>query len=149
MSYSRTNWISGETPLSAGNMNNIEEGIEEINTNLGKTISVDDTTVSVPSSGTGNKILQTVTLQPGKYIFIAMVAFDANTSGMRGVSISTNTTVQNPYYVSIGAPSTGSAYVQMVRLVDLLTETVFRVIGRQTSGSNLSATTHSSIVRLK
>lgn len=149
MAYSRTNWVTGETPLSAANFNNIEDGIEGINTNLGKVISVDDTTVSVPSSGTGNKVLQTVTLQPGKYIFVAMVAFDANTSGMRGVSISTNTAVQAPYYVSISAPSTASAYVQVVRLVDILTETVFRVIGRQTSGSSLSASTHSSIFQLK
>ena len=29
MSYTRTTWRTGETPLSAGNMNNIEDGIEE------------------------------------------------------------------------------------------------------------------------
>lgn len=29
MAYTRTNWVSGETPLSAENMNNIEDGIEE------------------------------------------------------------------------------------------------------------------------
>ena len=30
MSYTRTNWREGETPLSAQNMNNIEDGIEEV-----------------------------------------------------------------------------------------------------------------------
>lgn len=30
MSYTRTNWREGETPLSAQNMNNIEDGIEEL-----------------------------------------------------------------------------------------------------------------------
>lgn len=29
MAYTRTIWRTGETPLSAGNMNNIEDGIEE------------------------------------------------------------------------------------------------------------------------
>ena len=29
MSYTRTIWRTGETPLSAGNMNNIEDGVEE------------------------------------------------------------------------------------------------------------------------
>ena len=29
MAYTRTTWRTGETPLSAGNMNNIEDGIEE------------------------------------------------------------------------------------------------------------------------
>lgn len=30
MAYTRTDWVSGETPLSADNMNNIEDGIEEV-----------------------------------------------------------------------------------------------------------------------
>ena len=29
MAYNRTTWVNGETPLSADNMNNIENGIEE------------------------------------------------------------------------------------------------------------------------
>ena len=37
MAYTRTNWESGVTPLSAGNMNNIEDGIEELNSKLGVT----------------------------------------------------------------------------------------------------------------
>ncbi len=31
MAYTRTDWVSGETPLSADNLNNIEDGIEELN----------------------------------------------------------------------------------------------------------------------
>lgn len=30
MAYEKTTWVSGETPLSADNMNNIEDGIEEL-----------------------------------------------------------------------------------------------------------------------
>ena len=30
MAYERTNWVAEETPLSADNMNNIEDGIEEL-----------------------------------------------------------------------------------------------------------------------
>lgn len=29
MAYTRTTWRTGETPLSAGNFNNIEDGVEE------------------------------------------------------------------------------------------------------------------------
>ena len=47
MAYTRTNWVSGETPLSAGNMNNIEDGIEELNSNLqalsNKVVKVENT----------------------------------------------------------------------------------------------------------
>ena len=32
MAYERTNWVTGETPLSADNMNNIEDGIEALQT---------------------------------------------------------------------------------------------------------------------
>ena len=35
MSYTPTNWVSGETPLSAENMNHIEQGISDLNSNLG------------------------------------------------------------------------------------------------------------------
>ena len=34
MAYTRTDWVSGETPLSAGNLNNIEDGIEELDSNV-------------------------------------------------------------------------------------------------------------------
>ena len=34
MSYTRTNWVTGETPLSAGNLNNIEDGIEELGADI-------------------------------------------------------------------------------------------------------------------
>ena len=30
MAYERTNWINGTTPLNATNMNNIEDGIAEV-----------------------------------------------------------------------------------------------------------------------
>ena len=33
MAYTKTTWVTGETPLSADNMNNIEDGIEELNSN--------------------------------------------------------------------------------------------------------------------
>lgn len=149
MAYSRTTWVSGETPLSADNMNNIEDGIEELSGNLGNVISVSDTTTSVPTGGTDSTVLQTVTLQPGKYIFIAMVSFASNSNGMRGVSISTNSSIQTPYYVSVSASNGGSTSMQITRFIDSSSSVTLRVIGRQTSGSSLSTTTHSTIIQLK
>ena len=37
MAYTRTNWVSGTTALSATNMNNIEDGIEELKSSTGTT----------------------------------------------------------------------------------------------------------------
>lgn len=34
MAYERTVWVKGQTPLSAENFNNIEEGIEQLNSDL-------------------------------------------------------------------------------------------------------------------
>ena len=149
MAYSKTNWVSGETPLSAGNMNNIEDGIELLDSNLGKLVTIADTTVNVASSGTGNTVLQTVTLPAGVYIFVTMVSFASNSNGMRGISISTNSSIQTPYYESKNAVSSASSCLSLTRIIHSEDPVTLRVIGRQTSGSNLSATTHSSIVRLK
>lgn len=46
MAYTRTNWISEETALSAANMNNIEDGIEEAKAD----IEIDPTTISLYTS---------------------------------------------------------------------------------------------------
>lgn len=39
MPYRKTEWINGETPLNADNMNNIEDGIESLETSLGQVTS--------------------------------------------------------------------------------------------------------------
>jgi hypothetical protein len=38
MAYTKTNWTPGETPLSADNLNNIENGIESVESRLNSTI---------------------------------------------------------------------------------------------------------------
>ena len=43
MAYTRTNWVSEETALSANNMNNIEDGIQEAKAD----IEIDSTTISL------------------------------------------------------------------------------------------------------
>ena len=40
MSYTRTNWENGVTPLNAINMNNIENGIAELNTRISGLIDI-------------------------------------------------------------------------------------------------------------
>lgn len=149
MAYSRTTWVSGETPLSASNFNNIEDGIEVLDTNLGKLVTIADTTVNVASSGTGNTVLQTVTLPAGVYIFVTMVSFASNSNGMRGISISTNSSIQTPYYESKNAVSSASSCLSLTRIIHSEDPVTLRVIGRQTSGSSLSTTTHSTIIQLK
>lgn len=54
MSYTRTDWVSGETPLSAENMNNIEDGIEECQdsiSDLNSNLVVKSTPLTVNTQG--------------------------------------------------------------------------------------------------
>ncbi len=76
MAYTRTNWVSGETPLSASNFNNIEDGIEELNSNkingvtTGRNVAITataETLFTVPYSGwlyANGKTNSGVTLAP-------------------------------------------------------------------------------------
>ena len=50
MAYTRTNWISEETALSADNMNNIEDGIEEAKAEIAEKTEIDSTTISLYTS---------------------------------------------------------------------------------------------------
>lgn len=71
MSYVRTTWVSGETPLSAENMNNIEDGIEEskdgidaLNSKVFSTITGAQINTNIAYEKTGNIcIVQIKTLQ--------------------------------------------------------------------------------------
>ena len=68
MAYTRTNWVSGETPLSAGNMNNIEDGIEELNSKVA--YQDFNQTIGNYSSGTpGTRAVQ-YTINVGKTDYI-------------------------------------------------------------------------------
>ena len=50
MAYTRTNWISEETALSADNMNNIEDGIEEAKAEVAEKTEIDSETISLYQS---------------------------------------------------------------------------------------------------
>lgn len=56
MAYTKTNWINGETPLNADNLNNMEKGIEEAVRLLGVNLissPADDTTANWAALGNG------------------------------------------------------------------------------------------------
>ena len=67
MAYTRTTWVSGETPLSADNMNNIEDGIQEIKNTVGTTY-VASTSTSSSVSANGYKKMLTLSLPAGVYV---------------------------------------------------------------------------------
>lgn len=61
VTYNKTNWVNDVTPLDANNMNNIENGIEnlvnEFNAGSGSTITVDDALSSTSENPVQNKVI--------------------------------------------------------------------------------------------
>ncbi|AUM91501.1 hypothetical protein HYH96_02570 [Clostridium botulinum] len=57
ISYAKTNWIDGFTPLSAEKLNNIENGIKELEDKLEYYVKAIDIINTINSSGTGSLIL--------------------------------------------------------------------------------------------
>ena len=55
MAYTKKTWVSGETPLSAENMNNIENGIANAHEDISKlntnTVKVEEKTLTASDSG--------------------------------------------------------------------------------------------------
>lgn len=83
MAYTRTNWVSGETPLSAENMNNIEDGIEELNSNLDSLIKFKEYTYtySLAAGASLNITGQNFGLSvPTGYSVLGLVYFNSGSS---------------------------------------------------------------------
>ena len=66
MAYTRTNWVSGATALSADNMNNIEDGIEELK-NITTLINTTNSTYNVTTYAykVGNVVTVTLIRENG------------------------------------------------------------------------------------
>ena len=89
MAYTRTNWVSGETPLSAGNMNNIEDGIEELNSKIGAISSTSKSTNTSVTS-TNYATVCTLSLPAGVYLLTGHVRWASIPAGRISVSVGTS-----------------------------------------------------------
>lgn len=94
MAYTRLHWVESETPLSAQNMNNIEDGIEElqaqkVNKVSGKGLSTNDYTTAdknklsnIQSGATDASIIDLV--YPVGAIYMSVLSTDPGTLFGRG-----------------------------------------------------------------
>ena len=83
MAYTRTEWVSGETPLSAGNMNNIEDGIETLNSRILDVVRVVEfkkTNVSIGANSSLSPVTITATAPTG-FSFVSIVGWRIDTEG--------------------------------------------------------------------
>jgi len=73
MSYVKTNWVNGTTPINADNLNNIEDGIENNETNINDMnnilVSTNTTSTGIITTTTPQTIYST-TLNKGTYLNI-------------------------------------------------------------------------------
>lgn len=77
MAYTRTTWVTNQTPLSADNMNNIEDGIEETKTVIGNVgyTNVSENTSSTSVSANSYATIATLSLPAGIYVITGHVKF--------------------------------------------------------------------------
>lgn len=81
MAYTRTNWVTSETPLSAANFNNIEDGIEEALEKAERgtiTVGYGDATVSLPAS---DSVEVTVNMAKADHTFLGIIGIYPSGTG--------------------------------------------------------------------
>ena len=66
MAYAKKTWVSGETPLSAENMNNIENGIANAHEDIRKLNTNNITAIALENSATGALTMQKI----GKKVYL-------------------------------------------------------------------------------
>ena len=99
MAYTRTNWVSGETPLSATNMNNIEDGIEELSNNLPFTIKIIEVSATIPQGSKASPSSTEINLSSyapqGKHLYNAMVSIGTYSLPYIGPDVATYTYINS------------------------------------------------------
>lgn len=89
MAYTRKTWVNGDTPLSAENMNNIEAGIETLDTTIG-TIYTNSRTEVRNVVATEITSLLSMTLPAGTYVVTAHSVWEAIKAGRTFIAIGTS-----------------------------------------------------------
>ena len=138
MAYTKTTWVSGETALSADNMNNIEDGIEALDSRTNNYITT--TSVSVSTSTTVDTKITEIEPGEGIWLIYGHVVFDTNSNGTRIASLSANDSLNITYAQSTKASDYGSTALIPLRLCTLENGESIKLIVKQTSNSTITVT---------
>lgn len=82
MAYTKTEWVSGETPLSATNMNNIENGIKNLESNVNSLLTVTSVTLSNQNIPVGQSKSFSTTISKTGYTAIGVVGLFCGPNGV-------------------------------------------------------------------
>lgn len=75
MAYTKTEWVSGETPLSATNMNNIENGIKNLESNVNSLLTTTWETFTQASVAANSTKEFTKTISKSGYTPIGIIGY--------------------------------------------------------------------------
>lgn len=78
MAYTKTTWTSGETALSAEHMNNIENGIENLENNLGTISSLVRGTYTTARWANGTETATWTAPADGVYLIFMYISLNSN-----------------------------------------------------------------------
>lgn len=85
MAYTKTNWVSGETPLSAANLNNIEQGIADLDGKVPTVISQTVNVGTVSASGSASSAGVAISGVPSGKTAVGIVGWALSGSNYTGI----------------------------------------------------------------
>lgn len=110
MAYNRTTWVNGETPLSADNMNNIENGIEENKASIAelngdiKKIQYEDFVIASETYASGEAKMKTLKRTLSGYPFATAIVGASPTEHLAQYTVSSPSVlnaIASEAYISI------------------------------------------------
>lgn len=165
MAYIKTTWVNDVTPVSAANMNKIENGVYDANrlvmckivdyqaVSNGSTAAYSFSAATVQSdtdsffnAGTPDKITVSIA---GTYEIVVRIAFDANITGTRECQISVNGSgVLESLFQSV-AQASGRSTAFLTVIMELSAGDEVKVLPYQTSGGSLNTYVTLTVIKLK
>lgn len=121
MTYTKTNWVDGFTPLSAEKMNNIENGIEQ-NTNRFNNYVLKSDIIQNQGNNGSIKLLNGITIQWGR------AKYDSNNEGWQKgyIKVKFPQSFTNEVYQIIATPYY-IGYTDMIPTVQFVDNSYFNI----------------------
>ncbi|GAA0061740.1 gp53-like domain-containing protein [Clostridium sp. CTA-1] len=121
MTYTKTNWVDGFTPLSAEKMNNIENGIEQ-NTNRFNDYVLKSDIIQKQGNNGSIKLLNGITIQWGR------AKYDSNNEGWQKgyIKVKFPQSFTNEVYQIIATPYY-IGYTDMIPTIQFIDNSYFNI----------------------
>lgn len=120
MAYTKTNWVSDQTPLSADNFNKIENGIKTVETEINSFLKVQSFNFTSKSVGANQDFSFETTVSDTGYVPIAVLSYNVNGSPWAGVAAVEIKDDNGTYKCSISGRNYGTTQITLAPIFKIL-----------------------------